>query len=79
MDTYVLGFTVHDARGLVTPDGNPCDPYVVVRCCGREWSTDIKENKKEIVTYNQSFTWPDLQLYPEQFQGILKKKLKFKK
>ena len=69
MDTYVLGFTVHDARGLVTSDGNPVDPYVVVECCGQSFSTEIKENKKEIVTFNQSMTWPEITLYPEQFES----------
>ena len=29
-DTYVLSFTIFDARGLVTLDGNPVDPYVEV-------------------------------------------------
>ena len=30
MNTYVLGFNIFDARGLVTPDGGPCDPFVLV-------------------------------------------------
>ena len=69
MDTYVLGFTIYDARGLVTTDNAPVDPYVVVRCCGKEFQTEIKEQRKEIVTWNTSCNWADIQLYEEQFES----------
>eukprot|EP00397_Hematodinium_sp_SG-2012_P002251 GEMP01002257.1.p1 GENE.GEMP01002257.1~~GEMP01002257.1.p1 ORF type:complete len:1429 (+),score=308.39 GEMP01002257.1:138-4424(+) len=69
METYVLGFTVFDARGLVTPSGGPCDPFCVVECCGKRYQTEIKVNRATIVTWNENFIWSDIELYREQFKS----------
>ena len=69
METYVVGFTIFDARGLVTPDGNPCDPFVVVECCGNTYQTENKINKQAIVTFNENFIWSEIKMYPEQFKA----------
>eukprot|EP00746_Dinoflagellata_sp_MGD_P003068 gnl/MRDRNA2_/MRDRNA2_105982_c0_seq1.p1 gnl/MRDRNA2_/MRDRNA2_105982_c0~~gnl/MRDRNA2_/MRDRNA2_105982_c0_seq1.p1 ORF type:complete len:1491 (+),score=316.30 gnl/MRDRNA2_/MRDRNA2_105982_c0_seq1:92-4564(+) len=67
MNTYVLGFTIFDARGLQTEDSLPCDPFVVVECCGKRYQTETKIQKSAIVTWNENFIWPDIQLYPKEF------------
>lgn len=69
METYVVGFTISDARGLVTADGEPCDPFVLVECCGRQYQTETKLNKQAIVSWNESFIWSDIRMYPEQFSA----------
>jgi len=69
METYVLGFNIFDARGLVTPDGGLCDPFVVVECCGKTYQTETKVGKATIVTWNENFIWSDIQLYREQFKS----------
>ncbi|CAD7935780.1 unnamed protein product [Amoebophrya sp. A25] len=69
METYVVGFTIFDARGLVTPDGQPCDPFILVECCGEEYQTETKIGKQSIVTYNDNFIWTKIQLYPQQFRA----------
>ena len=33
------------ARNLSTEDSLPCDPFVVVECCGKRYQTDTKEAK----------------------------------
>jgi hypothetical protein len=68
MDTYVLSFTIFDARGLVTLDGNPVDPYVEVRCCGKTWQSETMLERSTIVTWNQNHIWNDIRLYKEQFE-----------
>ncbi|CAD7964088.1 unnamed protein product [Amoebophrya sp. A120] len=69
MQTYVVGFNIFDARALVTPDGQPCDPFVLVECCDNEYQTETKQGKQSIVTYNESFIWSSIQLYPQQFKA----------
>ena len=61
MQTYVVGFNIFDGRALVTPDGQPCDPFVLVECCGNEYETETKIAKQSIVTYNESFIWTEIQ------------------
>jgi hypothetical protein len=67
-ETYVLSFTIFDARGLVTLDGNPVDPYVEVRCCGKTWYSEQMEEKITIATWNQNHIWNDIRLYKEEFE-----------
>ena len=41
------------ARNLTTQDGLPCDPFVVVECCGKRYQTDTKEAKAMFVSWNE--------------------------
>ncbi|CAK0800192.1 unnamed protein product [Prorocentrum cordatum] len=61
-EQYIVGFDIVDARNLVTQDGNPCDPFVVVTCCGRRVETKTKEEKLSQVLWNESHKWADLEL-----------------
>ena len=42
------------ARNLTTQDGLPCDPFVVVECCGKRYQTDTKEAKAMFVSWNEA-------------------------
>ena len=68
METYVLSFSIWDARGLVTADGGQVDPYVEVTCCDKRWLSEIELGKQQIVTWNANHIWNDIKLYPEQFK-----------
>lgn len=59
---YSVGFTIHEALNLVREKGRPIDPLVVVRCCGREYRSDIKLSKANVVSWDESHTWTDLEL-----------------
>ncbi|EPR62810.1 putative heat shock protein DNAJ pfj4 [Toxoplasma gondii TgCatPRC2] len=65
---YSVGFTVHEAQTLVTEKGQPVDPLVVVRCCGREYRTEIKYAKSNVVSWDESHTWTDLCLTDEEWE-----------
>lgn len=69
MKKYVVGFTISDVRNLVTEDGGPCDPFVLVECCGRKWQSTTKEEKIGLVPWNESSIWPDITLHPEEFES----------
>ncbi|CAJ1448425.1 unnamed protein product [Effrenium voratum] len=69
MQKYVVGFEIADARNLTTQDGLPCDPFVVVECCGKRYQTDTKESKAMFVSWNEDNIWPDVELYPEEFES----------
>ena len=58
-----------EARNLTTQDGLPCDPFVVVECCGKRYQTDTKESKAMFVSWNEDNIWPDVELYPEEFES----------
>ncbi|XP_053992011.1 uncharacterized protein LOC128883542 isoform X2 [Hylaeus volcanicus] len=60
--TFTIGFTVHDAKSLVTKGGNPVDPLVVVRCGSNEFCTEIKRGKTGVVSWDQSHIWSDITL-----------------
>eukprot|EP00438_Fugacium_kawagutii_P006604 Skav212983 [mRNA] locus=scaffold423:123728:129229:- [translate_table: standard] len=69
MQKYVVGFEIADARNLTTQDGLPCDPFVVVECCGKRYQTDTKEAKAMFVSWNEDNIWPDVELSPEEFES----------
>jgi hypothetical protein len=50
-DEYTVGFTIHEARDLVTEGGMAIDPLVVVTCLGETYITETQENKLNQVTY----------------------------
>lgn len=62
---YSVFFTVHEAQNLVTEKGQPVDPLVVVRCCGREYRTEVKYAKSNVVSWDESHAWTDLSLTEE--------------
>ena len=62
---FSVGFTIHEALNLVRERGRPIDPLVVVRCCGREYRSDIKFAKANVVSWDESHTWTDLELSSE--------------
>ncbi|KAL8453904.1 hypothetical protein Emed_000615 [Eimeria media] len=64
---YSVGFTIHEALNLVREKGRPIDPLVVVRCCGREYRSDIKFSKANVVSWDESHTWTDLELTNEEW------------
>ncbi|KAL8432549.1 hypothetical protein ACSSS7_004546 [Eimeria intestinalis] len=64
---YSVGFTIHEALNLVREKGRPIDPLVVVRCCGREYRSDIKFSKANVVSWDESHTWTDLELTSEEW------------
>lgn len=59
---FSVGFTIHEALNLVREKGRPIDPLVVVRCCGREYRSEIKFSKANVVSWDESYTWTDLEL-----------------
>lgn len=71
VDDYVIGFKIFEAKSLKTEDGGPCDPFVLVECCGYEFRTATQENKvtKSLVLWNEGYIWPDIQLHPKQFES----------
>jgi hypothetical protein len=69
MQKYVVGFTVYDARNLTTEDGEPCSPFVRAECCGKKWDTQIKTDQAQYVPWNENHIWPDVQLYPDEFES----------
>ncbi|CAL1157277.1 unnamed protein product [Cladocopium goreaui] len=69
MQKYVVGFEIADARNLTTQDSLPCDPFVVVECCGKRYQTDTKEAKAMFVSWNEDNIWPDVELSPEEFES----------
>nr|CEL66850.1 TPA: heat shock protein DNAJ pfj4, putative [Neospora caninum Liverpool] len=66
---YSVGFTVHEAQNLVTEKGQPVDPLVVVRCCGREYRTEVKYAKSNVVSWDESHAWTDLCLTDEEWEA----------
>ncbi|CDI81794.1 C2 domain-containing protein, putative [Eimeria acervulina] len=64
---FSVGFTIHEALNLVRERGRPIDPLVVVRCCGREYRSDIKFAKANVVSWDESHTWTDLELSSEEW------------
>eukprot|EP00928_Gymnodinium_smaydae_P013524 TRINITY_DN14930_c0_g1_i1.p1 TRINITY_DN14930_c0_g1~~TRINITY_DN14930_c0_g1_i1.p1 ORF type:complete len:1551 (-),score=396.30 TRINITY_DN14930_c0_g1_i1:68-4687(-) len=69
MQKYVVGFAIADARNLQTEDGEPCDPFVLVECCGSKWQTSTKTGKMQHVPWNESNIWPSIMLHPEEFES----------
>lgn len=69
MCKYVVGFTVIDARNLQTEDGQPCDPFVLVECCGARYQTATKEQKAQHVPWNEAHVWGNLELRPDEFES----------
>lgn len=69
--SYSVGFTIHEALNLVTENSRPIDPLVVVRCCGREYRSEIKFSKANVVSWDESFAWTDLVLDEEVNVQIL--------
>ncbi|CEM22521.1 unnamed protein product [Vitrella brassicaformis CCMP3155] len=67
MQSYAVGFTVHDAEGLVTKRGT-IDPLVVVRCCGREYRTEVKRGKASVVSWDEKFIWSHMPLTREEWE-----------
>lgn len=59
---FSVGFTIHEALNLVRERGRPIDPLVVVRCCGREYRSEIKFAKVNVVSWDESHTWTDIEL-----------------
>ncbi|KAH7648876.1 hypothetical protein FG379_002346 [Cryptosporidium bovis] len=57
---YIVGFTIHAGKGFVTPNQNPINPLVVVRCCGREYRTKVKYNKLIATQWDESHSWTDI-------------------
>lgn len=66
---YTVGFTIHEAKSLVTKGGTPVDPLVVVRCCGREYSTAIKRGKAGVVSWDESCIWSDIVLKKQDWNS----------
>mmetsp|Transcript_85297 Transcript_85297/g.241700 ORF Transcript_85297/g.241700 Transcript_85297/m.241700 type:complete len:1647 (-) Transcript_85297:29-4969(-) len=71
MQDYVVGFKVFDAKSLLTEDGGPCDPFVVVECADQVYQTDTLENKvtSSLVKWNEGFVWPEIRLHPTEFES----------
>jgi len=69
MQKYVVGFEIADARNLTTQDSLPCDPFVVVECCGKRYQTETKEAKAMFVSWNEDNIWPDVELSQEEFES----------
>ncbi|OEH76777.1 c2 domain-containing protein [Cyclospora cayetanensis] len=65
---FSVGFTIHEALNLVREKGKPIDPLVVVRCCGREYRSDIKLSKANVVSWDESHTWTDLELSSDEWE-----------
>ncbi|KAH8741035.1 heat shock protein DNAJ pfj4 [Cryptosporidium ryanae] len=57
---YIVGFTVHAGKGFITPNQNPINPLVVVKCCGREYRTKVKYNKLIATQWDESHSWTDI-------------------
>ncbi|KAJ1614023.1 ferlin-like protein [Cryptosporidium canis] len=57
---YIVGFTIHAGKGFITPNQSPINPLVVVKCCGREYRTQIKYNKLIATQWDESYSWNDL-------------------
>jgi hypothetical protein len=70
-EDYCVGFTVHEARDLVSQDGNVIDPLVIVRCSGNEWMSEVKFGKLAHVAWESGMIWSDIQLYPEQYDAAV--------
>jgi hypothetical protein len=59
-----------DARGLVSEDGEPCDPFIRVECCGKKWqSKTLEDNPGAYVPFNEHNIWPEIMLYPDEFES----------
>jgi len=69
-EIYVVGFTIGDAKSLCSEDGQPCDPFVVVECCDKQYQTKILENRSVVdpVPFNENCIWPSVELYPKEFE-----------
>uniref|UniRef100_A0A0G4IDD3 C2 domain-containing protein n=1 Tax=Chromera velia CCMP2878 TaxID=1169474 RepID=A0A0G4IDD3_9ALVE len=67
MQKYTIGFTVHEARYLKSPDNNSMDVFVIVRCCGREYKTKVKQDVTDIASFAEASLWTDIYLYEDQF------------
>mmetsp|Transcript_45036 Transcript_45036/g.102042 ORF Transcript_45036/g.102042 Transcript_45036/m.102042 type:complete len:1451 (+) Transcript_45036:77-4429(+) len=67
-ERYVVGWTVFDARGLVTSDGGPIEAFIIVKCVDKEFDTDFRFGN-QIVTWNQSKIWSDIELFKEEFES----------
>eukprot|EP00929_Paragymnodinium_shiwhaense_P115403 TRINITY_DN8424_c0_g1_i1.p1 TRINITY_DN8424_c0_g1~~TRINITY_DN8424_c0_g1_i1.p1 ORF type:complete len:1795 (-),score=350.07 TRINITY_DN8424_c0_g1_i1:408-5792(-) len=63
---YVVGFTVHEAKGL-SKSGTAVDPLVVVRALGREFKTSKKTGKLQHVKFEEGDIWNDLKLNADEF------------
>lgn len=57
---YIVGFTIHAGKGFITPNQTPINPLVVVKCCGREYRTQIKYNKLIATQWDESHSWNDI-------------------
>ena len=66
-DEYTVGFTIHEARDLVSPDGQTMDPLVIVNCLGKSYTSKVKYDRRDHVTWDESMLWSDISLYEEQF------------
>ncbi|CDJ42504.1 C2 domain-containing protein, putative [Eimeria tenella] len=64
---FSVGFTIHEALNLVRERGRPIDPLVVVRCCGREYRSEIKFAKVNVVSWDESHTWTDIELTSDEW------------
>lgn len=65
--SYVVGFTVHEARGLRGSDGQSVDPLIVVRAAGHEYKTAVKHGKSKRAIWEESYIWNDLKLTEDEF------------
>lgn len=63
---YVIGFTVHYGKDLAR-DGAAIDPLVVVRAFGREYKTQLKQNKLQHVKWEETFIWSDVWVTDAEF------------
>ncbi|KAF8822684.1 putative heat shock protein DnaJ pfj4 [Cardiosporidium cionae] len=69
VQNYSVGFTIHEAQGLRPRRGHVLDPLVVVRCCGKEYRTEIKHGKINLVSWDESYTWTDIALTEQQWNS----------
>lgn len=69
MQAYVVGFKIYDGRSLQTQDGNPCDPFVLVDCCGSRYQTATFEERQSLVPWNETCIWPSVELYTKEFES----------
>ncbi|CAJ1461227.1 unnamed protein product, partial [Effrenium voratum] len=69
MQNYVVGFRVFGGRSLQTEDAHPCDPFVVVDCCGLSYQTATLENRSSLAPWNEYCTWPNVSLHPQEFES----------
>ncbi|CAE7620239.1 OTOF [Symbiodinium sp. CCMP2592] len=69
MQDYVVGFRIFEGRSLQSQDGAPCDPFVLIECCGYSYQTETLERRSSLCPWNEHCTWPRIGLYPKEFES----------